>query len=345
MKIVGLDVGTMFVVSAMRIGGENKVEIKRMRNAFLPIPPDVLSSSEISKTELDYVETKNEQGETESLYIIGEDSFKFANIFGQIVRRPMSKGVISPIEIDAIDVLTLMIEKLIGKAKKGFCVYSIPAEPVDIGIAPILYHEKVFGKILEILGYEAKPLNEGLSIIFSECQQEKFSGISVGFGCGLSNVCCAYKGSPALTFSVSRGGDWIDANTAESLGTISNRVTAIKEKGLDLENPSTGNRKEKRIKEALYFYYESLIKYVLSCIVGKFEENSDGLQIDEKIPIVISGGTSIPKGFIKIFTDIFSQFKEFPYEISEVRQAKDPLTAVAQGSLIYAHWNKRKEGQ
>lgn len=344
MKIVGLDLGTMFLVSAVRIG-ENKVEIKRTRNAFLPISLDVLSSSEISKTELDYVETKNEQGETESLYLISEDAFKFSNIFGQTVRRPMSKGVISPIEIDAIDVLTLMVEKLIGKSRNGYCVYSIPAEPIDIDISPILYHEKVFGKILKTLGYEAKPLNEGLSIIFSECQQEKFTGISIGFGCGLSNVCCAYKGSPALTFSVSRGGDWIDTNAAESLGTISNRVTAIKEKGLDLENPSTGNRKEKRIKEALYFYYESLIKYVLSCIVGKFEESSDGLQIDEKIPIIISGGTILPKGFSKIFKDIFSQFKKFPYEISEIRQATNPLTAVAQGSLIYAHWSKRKEGQ
>jgi len=339
-----VDVGTMFAVSATKTG-ENKVELKRMRNAFLPISLDVLSTAEISNTELDYVESKDEEGNTEAIYIVGEDSFKFANIFGQVVRRPMSRGVISSIEIDAIDVLTLMMEKMIGKSRGGFCVYSIPANPIDVNVAPIIYHEKVFGKIFGSLGYESKPINEGLAIIFSECQKENFSGISISFGCGLTNVCCTYKGTPALTFSVARGGDWIDNNSAESLGIIPNRVTSVKERGLDLENPSTGTKKEKRIKEALYFYYISLIEYVLSCIIGKFEENSDGLQIDEKVPIVVSGGTSLPKGFIEIFKQVFSKFKDFPYEISEIRHANDPLSAVATGALIYATWSKRKEGK
>lgn len=343
MNIIGCDIGTMFCVCAKQAGGE-KIKVKSMRNMFLPVSDNMISASEIANTQIDYVEAKETEDEPGSLYIIGEDSYRFANIFNQRVKRPMSKGVISADEIDALDVLTLMLEKLVdGKVSEGYCVYSVPAAAIDVDIPPVLYHEKVFNMIFSKLGYTAEPLNEAMAIIFSECQKEKLSGIAISFGAGLTNIACSYKGAPTLTFAVSRAGDWIDENSAASLGIVPNRITSVKEKeDFDLMNPFCKNKKERRVRNAVSFYYRSLIEYVLKVIINKFNEDADGLQIDEKIPIIISGGTSKPKGFLELFKEVFNNISDFPYEISEIRHAKDPLSAVAEGSLIYALWNQKR---
>jgi len=345
MNIIGVDVGTMFCVCAKKLGEGEKVKIKSMRNMFLPVSDDMISTSEIANTQIDYVEAKETEDEPGTLYIIGEDSYRFANIFNQKVRRPMSKGVISADEIDALDVLTLMLERLIGgRVKDGYCVYSVPASAIDIETPPVLYHEKVFSMIFSKLGYKSEPLNEAMSIIFSECQKEKLSGIAISFGAGLTNIACSYKGAPTLTFAVSRAGDWIDECAAASLAIIPNRITSIKEKeDFDLMNPFCKNKRERRVRNAVSFYYRALIEYVLKVIIDKFNEDADGLQINEKIPIIVSGGTSKPAGFLDMFKEVFSNFSDFPYEISEIRQAKDPLSAVAEGSLLYALWNQKRK--
>ena len=155
-------------------------------------------------------------------------------------------------------------------------------------------------------------------------------------------MCCAYKGQPTITFSVSRGGDWIDQNVSASVGVVESRVTNVKERDLDLTNPSIGKKKEKRVREALVFYYEDLIEYILKYFIEQFNENADGLSIDEEIPIIVSGGTSKPKNFVELFRQVLDEESEFPYDSSEIRQAEVPLIAVSKGCLIYGLWDSKK---
>ena len=53
------------------------------------------------------------------------------------------------------------------------------------------------------------------------------------------------------------------------------------------------------------------------------------------MPIVLSGGTAIPKGFLKRFTAAL-RTEDFPIKISEVRVAEDPLNSTARGALMAA---------
>ncbi len=341
-KIIGFDIGTGNLICAKPTGEAGKREIHAMRDMFLSVSPEDLAASEIANTQLDYVELYDGD-ELETIAIVGEDAYRFANIFGQPVRRPMQQGVLSTKDVDAIDVIALMVEKLAGKAEDGYCVYSVPAQAVDLPTPPVLYHEKVFGKIFEALGYESKPMNEGMSVIFSECAKENFTGIGISFGAGLTNVACSYKGAPTLTFAVSRGGDWIDKNVAESVGKLQTRITAIKEKDLNLDNPNEGKKEERRIKQSLVIYYENLIRYVLKIFVSKFKETAEGLSISEKIPIILSGGTSKADGFRSLFDRVFrEQENQFPYDISEIRLASDQMNAVAIGNLEYALWEQQR---
>jgi hypothetical protein len=314
---------------------------------FLSIDPSHVEISEMSNTQLNYIEQFNDDGVLESICMIGEDAFKFANIFGKELRRPMEKGTISARDIDAAEIIGLMIKKMIGEGDNGYCVYSIPADAVDADdIAPVVYHEKVFKKLFNSLGYEAVSLNEGLAVVFSECSDNNFSGIGLSFGCGMTNICMAWKGIPTLAFSVARGGDWIDNNAAKASANTAARTMNLKEKKLDLSltKINTDNKSEKRTLEALKFFYGDLIEHVLENFIEQFENASEGLSIDEEIPIIISGGTSLPNGFIELFEDTLRGYgNKFPYKIKEVRRASDPLMSVAKGSLIYAKWKLSKE--
>jgi hypothetical protein len=279
---------------------------------------------------IDYVESDD------NIFIIGEDAYRFANIFGQQVKRPMSKGLISSNEIDGIDVLALILKKLVGKTTDGYCLYSVPAASVD-SQNNIVYHEGVFKRIFTELGYNAESFNEAMAIIYSQCQEEQFTGLAFSFGAGMVNCALSYKSVPVITFSVARSGDWIDEQTANSLGTISNRVTAIKEKETDLSNFNVGSKKEKRIREAIVYYYREMIRYSLDQVKTKLVQATGNIDLPESLSIIVSGGTSLAKGFLTLFSEVLNEYKEtLPFQIKSVRHADDPLTSVAEGLLIKA---------
>lgn len=320
---LGVDIGTMHIVCAR----SDSDDIKITRNVFLKVDKDEISLSQLSN--ISYVE--NEDGE---LFIIGSDAFDFANIFGATVLRPMEKGLISPKEISAIEVLTLMLKDLIGETKDKdiYCTFSVPASAIDENRS-VTYHENVFARILNSIGVNHTSVNEAMAIIYSECAKENFSGISLSFGAGMCNCAISFKGIEALTFSTARSGDWIDKMVAADLDMVPNRVANIKEKYMRLGgNVDVKNKKTKRVLEALFYYHKALIDYTVKKFIKEFDEKVD-IEIDESVPLVIAGGTSIPSGFVELFKNVISSY-ELPFEISEIRQAKNPLTAVANGLLV-----------
>jgi len=153
---------------------------------------------------------------------------------------------------------------------------------------------------------------------------------------GMTNVALSVKAMPVLEFSVSRGGDWIDKGASQSVGTTQSRMCTIKEKGVDLMDHTKGDPKQLREREALSFYYQDLIDYSLRKIAEQFLSNCR-VELQEPIPIIVSGGTSLAGGFLELFQKVFKKHqRRFPIEISEIRQAKDPLSAVSHGLLVQA---------
>lgn len=332
-RIIGVDCGTMNIVLAER--KEKTAEFSTIRNMYLPLEKDQVTMAELSN--IDYVESDDH------IFIIGNDAFNFANIFGKKVKRPMSRGLISPDEIDSLDVLSLIIQKVSGKTNNGKCIYCVPAPSIDTQ-NNIVYHEGVFKRIFTDLGYQAESMNEAMAIIYSQCQDDQFTGLAFSFGAGMVNVALAYKSVPVITFSVARAGDWIDEQTAMSLGTVPNRITKIKETNTDLINFAVGSKKERRIREAIVYYYREMIRYSLDQIKNKLSESADNLELPESLSIVVSGGTSMAPGFLSLFNQVLTEYKDsFPIQIKEVKAADDPMTAVAEGLLIKAISKYRKE--
>ena len=61
------------------------------------------------------------------------------------------------------------------------------------------------------------------------------------------------------------------------------------------------------------------------------------IDLPESLSVIVSGGSSLAKGFLILFEEILKEYKEtLPFQIKCVKQSDDPLTSVAEGLLIKA---------
>jgi hypothetical protein len=325
---VGVDIGTMNIVSARHEGGELKT--RRVRDAFLDLDPEAKKSLKMSK--VDYFAPDW----SDSLIVIGDSALNLANLFKREVRRPLAQGLISAGELDAQRILYWLLENVldIPVTENEHCYYSVPADPIDMPGQDTVYHTEVFRTILKNQGYTPHPLNEAMAVIYSQCADTGFSGIGISYGSGMCNIALSYQTMMGMSFSIARGGDWIDNHAAKAVGSTSSRMLSIKEKGdFNLMSPPKGNREV----EAISLYIRSLIHHSLEKIATRFKTERSTMDLPEPIPFVLSGGTTKAQGFLELFKDEFERVrKHFPIQISEVRVAKDPMTAVAEGLLVLA---------
>lgn len=323
----GLDVGTATFVVTDKDGS------RFQRNTFIQLDADVVSTRQLKQMQVPYVTIGKK------LYVVGTKAFELANVFNNSeLRRPMSSGVLNPIEQDALPILRTIVEGLLGKPEGSSeeVIYCIPAKPIDKQ-QEISYHEDVFKNLIESLGYKAKSINEAVALAYAGLSAHNLTGISISCGAGMQNIAIMYQGIPALTFSVSKSGDWIDENVSRDCGITKAKAQYIKEKNNYSIAPSDDSERE-REQNAIKTYYESLVRYVLANIEKQFTSTSMP-NFPEAVPIVIGGGTSMVKGFIDVFKSQFVQ-KSFPIEISEIKLVDEPFIAVSKGCYIDAQLNE-----
>jgi len=320
----GLDIGTSFINCAENQGG--RVKFRSVRNAFFDIDYTDFTTQMLNRAEINYIKRDGR------LYVTGTGALEFANIFNKEVRRPLKRGVISPKEKEALPLVEILIKSVLGPAsrKEELVHYSVPGEPVDADFN-LTYHETVLAEFLRDFGYTPKPINEGLAVVFSELDNENFTGIGISFGGGMVNVCMSFMATPVFSFSISKSGDWIDSQAAMAVDETNSKICAFKEKELDL----TKKKGLSRIEKALSVYYDNLIEYVLRHLKQKFENTKEMPNFKKPINIAISGGTSVPKGFLPRFNQMIEKIN-LPHAIGRVSIAEGPMNTVANGALIAA---------
>jgi len=325
----GLDVGTMNILSS-RQEGEETVFVQQ-RNSFVEIEYSDMGEKMLSRSEVLHIR------KDDKVHVVGDDALNFANIFNKETRRPMEHGIISGDESSAIPMIKLIIEQVVGEpshhGEKLF--YSSPADPIDSDVST-LYHEKTLESMLADMGYEPEPINEAMAVIYSELADNNFTGLGISFGAGMTNVCLSYYAVPVMKFSIARGGDWIDEQSAQATGTPVDKVTSIKEDdfALDFKTDVGG------VEGALAIYYENLLNYVIERITQEVDEEDIEEGLD--VPVVVTGGTSSPDGFEKLFEDHLRE-SSIPFTVSEVNSVNDPLYSVSSGALIAAQSEEDSE--
>ncbi len=325
---IGLDIGTSRIVAARSVNGEQPCE--GQLNAFIHLPWSKLAEKLLIQESV-FHEVRGSE-----IVVAGNDAEKFAEILHIETRRPMVDGLLNPDEPHGLAVLRMVVTRLIGKAtgegQKVF--FSVPAPsacpPDSRGDGSFSYHEKSCRHILTELGYDATPINEGLAVVFSELGASNYTGIGISFGSGLCNACLAVLSVPVISFSTARAGDFIDSRAALAVGEVSTRVRVQKEHTFRL-NGFSGDR----VQNALTIYYEEAVRNLLEALRDNLSSARRLPKLAAPIPLVVSGGTAMPKGFFELFRKVLAGY-ELPVRLSEVRVSAEPLNSTARGALVAA---------
>lgn len=318
---VGLDIGTSRIVMA---GGPNGHKAVTQLNAFVGVPYSKMTEAILQQNKMVFYRNGKE------LFVFGNDSERFASFFNAVPRRPMQYGVLNPQEPMGQQIIQSIIESILPRARKNELLsFSVPGKG-DGADTNLVYHEAILRNFAQSLGYEAKAVNEGLAVVFAELQNENFTGIGISCGGGMCNVCVAFLSVPMLTFSIPMGGDYIDSSVSSVVDEPITRVRLIKEESLDLSR-----QPKDKVSSALHIYYEEVINTLVTKLREEFENSRQLPKLDRAMPIVLSGGTAKPKGFLQKFESIVKS-GGFPVQISDIRMASDPLTATARGCYIAA---------
>ena len=327
-RAVGIDIGTGFISCAEQEGGE--IKFRKIRDAFFKLNPskflegsaNQFGESMLKNAGAHYVKVDD------VLYVLGDDAFKFASLFHQECLRPMSQGVLNPKQPVSNLMVGELVKAIAGRPTSDDDVlyYCVPAEPIDADF-DVEYHKQILGGVFEDLGYKKiNVMTEGLAVVYSELADTQYTGIGMSFGAGMCNIVYSFMGIPVFSFSLSRGGDWIDSHAAQHTDETHNVVTAVKEKAdFSLYDSTNG------IQRAVSIYYESLLNYVVEQFKELYEKTprKELPNVTMDMPIVVAGGTSLVLGFVERLKALTKD--DFPVPISEIKHAQQPLFAVSNG--------------
>ncbi len=320
---VGLDIGTSRIVTATKEG--NSFGYQSELNAFVNVPFSKMTEQALTREGIPYTRKNGD------LIVHGNESVRFAALLGREARRPMMAGLLNPSEGESSTVIRTLVETMLGAEEgEGRPLYfSIPAPPLE-GDIDLTYHSATLRDLLSEKGYQVNSIDEGLAVVYGELEDTNFTGIGISCGGGLCNVSLAYLSMPVISFSVPKAGDFIDTSAASVTGESATRIRLAKEKDFHF-NGAFPNQ----VHQALGVYYDDMIKTLLAGMKKAFSSSTDLPKFDRPVPVVLSGGTAMPKGFAGRFEKAL-QAQDFPVQISEVRAAEKPLETTAKGALVAA---------
>ncbi len=322
-KAIGLDLGTSRIVTA-RQSGEAFTYAAEL-NAFLPLPYSKLTQAALEKENVPH------RVDGARMVVYGNESERFANMFHMETRRPMTNGVLNPDEPEAIGVMQQIVERLIPEGERAgtrLC-FSLPGAPIG-SPNDLTYHEKTLRQVLGNMGFEVACVNEGLAVVLADLEDTNFTGIGISCGGGMCNVSLSYLSMPVFSFSVPKGGDFIDRSAASVAGEGATRIRAMKEEKFHFNGYFAD-----KVNQALTVYYEDMIQAVIAGLTSILAEARNVPRLDRAIPIVIAGGSASPKGFRERFETLLAK-TPLPIAISEIRMSRDPMNATAKGALVSA---------
>lgn len=320
---IGLDIGTANIV--VFTGGDPDTVTQMEANAFFTVPSmpntrKILESKAVRFFEKD-----------DHLHILGNAAEEFSNILGGATRRPMENGLVNLREDDGIHVIQAILDPMIPEpAHKGHPLwFSVPGDPLDRQGA-VIFNESIFKTYLKNRGYVPRPINEAMAVVVAELTDQHATGIGISMGGGMCNICFSYLSIPAVTYSIQKGGDFIDQTVGRSMGESATKIKSIKEQELNL-----GVAPRNNIEHGLHAAYDDLFT-TLAASLAKVLSGSDNVpRLKQAVPIVLSGGTVLPPGSRERFEASLNEIN-IPIRISKVVQARDPLFATAQGAYMMA---------
>jgi actin-like ATPase involved in cell morphogenesis len=330
----GFDAGTYNIVTCKR-NEKGDLVYKREVNAFLEMPLEnefVFNMMKKSGVPLILRE------DAKIAYALGEAAVNIAYTMSQIsLRRPMQDGCVNPKEKDAFQIMNIMMHSLLDNIDhdKEIMYYSVPANAVNQE-TDADYHRKILDAIFKAYkseqGYtvDARPINEGMAVVYSELANKYWTGLGVSCGSGMVNVAFALYGVEVFSFSLVNSGDWIDKQAAKATGESIAFINKEKHK-INLTKPPTT-----LVERAIRTQYELMIERTVAGIKKGLMENEEKIRrLDNPIDVIVAGGSASPPGFDALFKNLLLN-AQIPVNFGEIIRPDDPLYCVSRGCLIAA---------
>lgn len=331
---IGFDAGTYNLVCAKRNANQD-FDYRRQINAFIEMKLEndfvfnIMQKSGVPLVKRD---------DAKVAYALGEDAVKFAYTMpGLQLKRPMKDGCLNPGEVDAYEILNIMVHNLIGQISKDkeLIYYSVPADAINAD-TDVAHHSKVLDAIFrayrsdEGWTIDARPINEAMALVYAELAAKMYTGIGISCGAGMVNVAFALYGAEIFKFSLVNSGDWIDQQAAKA----TNKDVAF----INKEKTKIDLSKEPQnfIERAIKTQYELMIERTVAGInKGLQAKIGTDVRIDQPVDIVVAGGTACPPGFVELFKGVLAA-SPLPVQLGDVIRPADPLYSVARGCLVAA---------
>lgn len=369
---IGLDWGTATVIACRNVPNpddpsKKSPKYRQQRNCYVEMDANDFTRNIIKQSQMSFVEL----GDDPKVYVIGSDAIQLASTLSMSdnrveIRRPMRAGVMSG-DPNATRIMQAIAKSVLKDPEEPgeVCVYSVPADPIDAEFKTF-YHRGMTEMALRQLDWDPRPINEALAIIYSEAPKMEdeetgedvpYTGVGVSCGGGMINVCVAYRGVEALSFSLANAygmdegcaGDWLDAQIFKAkkkeFGSLG-RVTLYKEKYANfvvdpMQHAASVAQDANMHRGDVAFHYEALmsleifyrklIDYVIINLTREFADKNP--TVNGALPFVISGGTSSPEGFEKLFAEQLARQSSLPFQVAGVTKATSPLRTVARGCM------------
>lgn len=320
--VIGLDIGTSRIVASRQ--GEQGDQYEAQLNAFVSIPYSKMTENSLKREQVPFAVNGD------SIVVYGNESARMADLLGQEVRRPMTRGILNSNEPESLPQIEAIIGSVLGDENPEHTkvAFSVPAPPLG-SEDNLTYHEATVRQVLNKLGFQdVRSVNEGLAVIYSELEDTNYTGFGISCGGGLCNVALAYLSMPVLSFSIPKGGDFIDSSAASVTGELVNRVRMVKEDGFHFN----GHYSDK-VQQALTVYYDDMIQSIVQGLKDAFQSTRNVPKLGRPVPVVLSGGGVLPEGFRERFEKAL-RTASLPVQVSEVRIAGSPLHTTARGAMV-----------
>ncbi len=322
-QAIGLDIGTANIVVCNTTPSDQTARLEA--NAFFTVPSMPNTRGILESKDVRFFE-RNDR-----LHIVGNAADEFAHILGGTTRRPMENGLVNLKEDDGIQVIEAILDPLLPEpAHKGQPLwFSVPGSPIDQPGAAN-FNESIFKTCLKRRGYAARPINEAMCVVVAELSEQHATGIGISMGGGMCNICFSYLSIPVVTYSIPKGGDFIDQTVGASVGESATVIKGIKEEALDLRIAPRNN-----VEHGLHAAYDDLFTSLAESLTHVLSGSDNVPRLQQAVPIVLSGGTVLPPGSRERFKAILEDV-DMPIAISKVTQARQPLYATAKGAYMMA---------
>jgi len=320
---VGLDIGTANIV--VYRNGQSDDGPQMEANAFFTVPALPNTRSILEGKAVRFFEKE------ERLHILGNAAEEFANILGGVTRRPMEDGLVNLKEDDGIQAIQAILDPMVPEPghKEQPLWFSVPGDPLDLDGA-VFFNESIFKTYLKRRGYLPRPINEAMAVVVAELSDQHATGIGISMGGGMCNICFSYLSIPAVTYSIQKGGDYIDQTVGRSVGEPATKIKGIKEQALDLSVAPRNN-----IEHGLHAAYDDLFTTLAESLARVLSSSDNVPRLQQALPIVLAGGTVMPPGSRERFEACLAEV-DLPIRVARVARARDPLYATAKGAYMMA---------